>query len=108
MKNKLKSDCSICKDISILVKDRKIILEFAKSLNKVGTGRYYRGEEYQLSEFKLLQCTECQIYFGDAHHYYSDPQSTMGMARDEHDWFNLHRLSEDTAATGLSQLKLYK
>ncbi|MEA5417993.1 hypothetical protein VB712_02080 [Spirulina sp. CCNP1310] len=69
-----------------------------------GDGHYYRGESGQLTEFKLMQCPTCSTYFEDAHHYYSDPQSTMGLRRDEDDWLALERLSEEMAQTRLRQL----
>ena len=64
-----------------------------------GSGHYYRGEEYQLSVFEILQCPECGTYYEDTHHYYSDPESIMGLARDEDDWYTLARLSTEKAET---------
>lgn len=45
------------------------------------------------------------LYYEDTHHYYSDPESIMGMDRDEDDWYTLARLSEEMAATRLKQIK---
>ena len=68
------SNCSTCKEIPERVDGDEKIEKFRKILDKVeGKGKYYRGEEYQLSTFSLLKCPECGIYYEDGHHFYSDP-----------------------------------
>ncbi len=97
--------CSVCKNIPMRVDEKMGIEKYRSMLIKIsGFGKYYRGEEYQLSEYKILKCPECEIYYEDAHHYYSDPESTMGLARDEDDWFILTRLDEKTAEKLLNDL----
>ena len=106
MKPKSKrTQCSICKDISERVSDEAEIANYRKKLKEIaGQGRYYRGETYQLSVFRLLQCPQCDTYYEDGHHFYSDPESTMGLGRDEDDWYLLIKLSESKANERLKQL----
>jgi len=99
------SACRICKTIPDNVGQAADIDTHRQKLTKIaGQGHYYRGEEYQLSKFSLRQCPECDTYYEDAHHYYSDPQSTMGLARDEDDWVLLTRLRAEQASERLQQL----
>ncbi len=85
-------------------KNEQQIQRFKKKLTPLpGASTYYR-ESGNLTRFKLMQCPTCGTYFEDAHHYYSDPQSTMGLGRDEDDWLALERLSEELAQTRLRQL----
>lgn len=97
--------CRICQNIPDYSEDSKR-LQFTPKLKRLkGRGEYYRGEEYQLSVFTLLQCPQCGTYYEETHHYYSDPQSIMGMVRDEDDWYALERLSDEMAITRLKQIK---
>lgn len=88
----MSKNCTKCGSIPDFVeKDfRKYLLKLSKVK---GSGRYYRGEEYQLTTFVLYKCSECNVFFEYAHHYYSDPESTMGLARDEDDWYVLRRIN---------------
>ena len=98
--------CKICNKIPERVDGEKDINKFRKFLVKVeGSGRYYRGESMQLSTFCLLQCSECKIYYEDGHHYYSDPESTMGLGRDEEDWYMLRRIDKEEAEKLKSKLE---
>jgi len=106
MKN---TPCPTCGEISDslsshLPNQAEQIERFKNKLTSLpGNSSYYRGSG-QLTEFKLLQCPICSTYFEDAHYYYSDPESTMGLGRDEDDWFVLDRLSEEVAQKRLRQL----
>ncbi len=100
----MSNTCSICNKMPERVEGDKKIAKFRKKLEKLGDGRYYRGEEMQLSTFNLLKCSECNTYYEDGHHYYSDPESTMGLGRDEDDWYTLIRLSETAAQKLLAKL----
>lgn len=80
------------------------IEHFKKKLTPLpGKSSYYRGSG-QLTEFQLMQCPTCSTYFEDAHYYYSDPESTMGLCRDEDDWFVLERLGAELAQKRRQQL----
>ncbi|MBK8395682.1 MAG: hypothetical protein IPL26_10640 [Leptospiraceae bacterium] len=59
----------------------------------------------QLSKYRLLQCPQCKQYFEDGHHFYSDPESTMGLGRDEDEWFRLTRLSQTKVSKTLIRKK---
>ena len=99
------SRCPNCNFIKATITEPRAIERCRSRLKPVpGQGRYYRGEEYQLSLFRLWQCPECSDHFEDAHHFYSDPQSTMGLARDEEEWFNFSRLTPEELAERLDQL----
>jgi len=101
----MSNSCSKCKEIPESVDGIRKINKFKKLLTEVGgTGRYYRGEEMQLSMFDLLKCPECGTYYENGHHYYSDPESTMGLGRDEDEWFILRRLSVEAAQKLLKKL----
>ncbi len=90
-----KKDCKTCEMIPDRVEEDSKISKFRKLLVPEGKkGRYYRGESLQLTTFQLLKCTECGTFFEDAHYYYSDPKSTMGLDRDEDDWYVLKRLTK--------------
>jgi len=67
-------------------------------------GRYYRRSG-DLTEFDLHQCPLCGAFFECAHHHYSDPESTMGMGRDESDWYELERLGRKQAIERLKDLQ---
>jgi uncharacterized C2H2 Zn-finger protein len=80
------------------------INKFRKLLVPEGkNGSYYRGESLQLTTFQLLKCPECETFYEDAHYYYSDPESTMGLGRDEDDWYVLKRLTKKEADVLISR-----
>jgi len=102
----MKITCEICKKIPERVDGANKINKFRNLLVKIeGSGRYYRGESLQLSTFSLLKCPECGTYYEDGHHYYSDPESTMGLGRDEDDWYCLERLNDEWKETLKSKLE---
>lgn len=93
-----KKDCSICNQIPERVEEDSKIIKFRKLLiHTRKEGSYYRGESLQLTTFQLLKCPECGTWYEDAHYYYSDPESTMGLGRDEDDWYVLKRLTNEEA-----------
>ncbi|TVQ60085.1 MAG: hypothetical protein EA366_03930 [Spirulina sp. DLM2.Bin59] len=101
--------CPTCGDIPNYLpgyssKGMQRIKGFRKRLKAIpGANTYYRNSG-NLTRFKLRRCPTCGTYFEDAHHYYSDPQSTMGLGRDEDDWYALERLSAEVAEKRLRQL----
>ncbi|HNT78530.1 MAG TPA: hypothetical protein PKH77_26260 [Anaerolineae bacterium] len=98
--------CPQCQHTPRYMKNEREIARLKQRLTAIaGEGHYYRGEECQLSEFRLLQCPDCGVYYEDGHHYYSDPESTMGLARDEEDWYAMEKLDADAAAERLRQLR---
>jgi hypothetical protein len=109
MSNQTKSNqtqaeiCPICKNIPERVEISKEIAQFKAQLIALeGCGEYYRGS--QLSTFNLLQCPHCKSYYEDSHHFYSDPESIMGLAREEDDWYVLTRLSQEIAQKRIRQV----
>jgi hypothetical protein len=102
----MNNNCSNCGEIPDTVEKTEDIAKYRKKLHSVkGAGHYYRGESLQLSNYKLLQCPSCSTYFEDGHHFYSDPESTMVLGRDEDEWFRLIRLSPDLEKKRLAELK---
>ena len=99
-----KKKCNNCKDIPPLEEKLNKMKLYRKKLTQLGSGRYYRGQDLQLSTFTLWQCADCKTYFEDSHHYYSDPESTMGLGRDESDWYNFRRLKADKAKILLEKI----
>ncbi len=100
------SVCHKCKSTSRYVQNETEIARLKQRLNAIaGEGHYYRGEDCQLSEFRLFQCPDCGTYYEDGHYYYSDPESTMGLARDEEDWYAMYKLDAEEAAERLRQLR---
>jgi ribosomal protein L37AE/L43A len=107
-KKEEKHDCPHCGDIPEykLEDDLKGLpkhLSLLKALK--GNGRYYRGETLQLTTYQLYQCEKCEVYYEYGHHYYSDPESTMGLYREEDDWWVLKRLDEENAEKRLKGLR---
>ena len=90
--------CPNCSSIPDHEEEPKSIDRHRNKLKRIGGGgRYYRGDSLQLSTFNLYICPECGDFFEDGHHFWSDPESTMGLYREEEDWFVLKRLDRETA-----------
>jgi len=82
----------------------------SKFLNKLekldGRGRYYRGAECQLTTFLLYSCPKCKKVYEYGHFYYSDPESTMGLGRDEDEWDSITKLNREKIKERKEQLNL--
>lgn len=101
-----KITCENCASIADYERNEKLIPGHLKKLTKLkGRGNFYRGEEYQRSDYWLHQCPECKGYFQHVHDFYSDPKSTMGLGRDEDDWWYLGRMNENEAKERLEGLE---
>lgn len=99
--------CTVCGDIPemLTIRSESHLAQCLAPLTRLeGEGRYYRGSEMQLSTFRLVKCPACTTYFELTHSYYSDPESTMGLYRDEDDWYELHRLGPESALERLGDL----
>lgn len=98
--------CKICHKIPANIsRNDKAIARAQKKLTPIpGGGVYYRGESCQLTRFQLFRCPSCDTHYEYVHYFYSDPESTMGLGRDEDDWYVLSRLDSETMATRLRQL----
>ena len=102
-------DCPCCDKLPEYLKEEKPkeMVELLNGLIAVeGKGSYYRGESLQLTTFRLYQCPECQTYYEYGHHFWSDPQSTMGLYREEDDWWVFKRLEGKWIEKRLKDLEL--
>lgn len=67
-------------------------------------GRYYRGEDSQLTEFIISKCPECGAIYDIRTYYYSDPESSMGMGRDEKEWYTCELVLPDKLKSVIAEL----